>query len=103
MCKRTSTPGLSGSLVTSLLAHGVWLPLVLRHAGVHRPAIPSVFCPIVSSAIATGMILLHDVRADRRLEDVRQRGAVLGGGAIGTVDGDGRARHGGRGGEVLWC
>merc|ERR1711988_1840038 len=68
-----STPGLSGSLVTSLLAHGVWLPLVLRHAGVHR---------------------LHDVRADRRLEDVRQRGAVLGGGAIGTVDGDGRARHG---------
>lgn len=34
---RTGTPGLSASLVTSLLAHGIRLTLVLRHAGVDSP------------------------------------------------------------------
>jgi hypothetical protein len=30
----TGTPGLSRGLVTSLLAHGIWLTLVLRNASV---------------------------------------------------------------------
>lgn len=33
----TGTPRLSGSLVASLLAHGVRLPLVLGHTGVNAP------------------------------------------------------------------
>jgi hypothetical protein len=35
---RTGTPGLSGGLVTSLLAHGVGLSLVLGHTSVDGPA-----------------------------------------------------------------
>jgi hypothetical protein len=36
--ERTGTPGLSGGLVTSLLAHGVGLSLVLGHTSVDGPA-----------------------------------------------------------------
>jgi len=35
MCVLTSTPGLSGGLVASLLAHGIRLTLVLGHSGVN--------------------------------------------------------------------
>ena len=38
---RTGTPGLGRSLVASLLAHSIWLSLVLCHASVHAPAIPT--------------------------------------------------------------
>ena len=34
ICVLTSTPGLSRGLVTSLLAHCIWLTLVLGHSGV---------------------------------------------------------------------
>ena len=39
---RTSSPRLSRGLVAGLLAHGVWLALVLGHTGVHLPVIPLV-------------------------------------------------------------
>jgi hypothetical protein len=48
-CLLTSTPRLSRSLVTSLLAHGIWLTLILGHS--------SVYC-------------LNDIRSDRRGEDL---------------------------------
>jgi hypothetical protein len=35
MCVLTSTPGLCRGLVTSLLAHGIWLTFVLGHSGVN--------------------------------------------------------------------
>jgi hypothetical protein len=35
--QHTGTPGLGGSLFTSLLAHGIGLSLVLRNAGVNLP------------------------------------------------------------------
>ena len=34
LCALTSSPGLSRGLVTSLLAHGIWLTLVLGHSSV---------------------------------------------------------------------
>jgi hypothetical protein len=69
----TGTPGLSGSLFTSLLAHGVRLSLVLRHTGVN---------------------LLDDIRTDGRSEDSRQGQSSPAGLAISRGDSDGRAgRH----------
>jgi hypothetical protein len=38
-CSRTSTPGLSGGLVTGVLSYGVRLTLVLGHAGVDMPVL----------------------------------------------------------------
>ena len=40
MPEHTGTPGLSGGLFTSLLAHSVGLSLVLRHTGVNLPIMP---------------------------------------------------------------
>jgi hypothetical protein len=48
-CVLTSTPGLSRSLVTSLLAHGIWLALILRNTSVDG---------------------LDDIRSDRSSEDL---------------------------------
>jgi hypothetical protein len=49
VCVHTSTPRLSRGLVTSLLAHGIWLTLVLRNSGVDG---------------------LDDIRSDRSSEDL---------------------------------
>lgn len=65
----TSSPRLGRGLVTSLLADGVRLALVLGHAGVN---------------------LLDDIRADRAQEHSRDGVGVAGGSAIGADDGDGR-------------
>lgn len=54
--------------MTSLLAHGIWLPLVLGH---------------------TRMDLLNDIWTDGGLENGRESGRALAGGAIGVVDTDG--------------
>ena len=77
--------------MTRLLAHSIRLPLVLRHASVNRPTIMSVHLFLLD---CLGMSILHNVRADWRLEDGGQRVRVLAGLSIAPVDGDGRsARH----------
>lgn len=55
--------------MTSLLAHGIWLPLVLGHSGVD---------------------LLDDIRTDGGLENGREGGRAPAGSAIGAVNADGR-------------
>ena len=80
----TSTPRLSTCLVSGLLAHGVWLSLVLCHAG--------MCVSIVSSAaVLSNSSLIHhvldNVRANRCLEDIWEGESVFRW-AIGTVDGD---------------
>ena len=87
---RTGTPRLSTRLVTRLLAHSIWLSLVLCHAGVDGPVIWSELLTIANLDLS----ILHDIRADWRPEDRWQRVSVLARLAIGTMDGDGRtARH----------
>lgn len=90
----TGTPGLSTGLVTSLLAHGVWLALVLGHTGVDGPALPLVFPP---SSLCTyrkvlgGGGVLDNVRADGGLEDIWERVGVLRRSTVGANDGHGRS------------
>lgn len=67
---RTGTPRLSRGLVTSLLAHGVGLTLVLSHAGVN---------------------LLDDVRSDRAGEDSGNGVGSSSGSTIFAENGDGRS------------
>lgn len=90
---RTGTPGLSTGLVASLLAHSVRLALVLGHAGVDGPA--RMLAMILRFVVdAAGLCVLDNIRADRGLEDVREGEGVAASGAIGAVDGHGRAgRH----------
>jgi hypothetical protein len=66
----TGTPRLSRGLVTSLLAHGVGLTLVLGHSGVN---------------------LLDNVRSDRAGEDSRNGVGSSGGSTIFAENGDGRS------------
>lgn len=68
---RTSSPGLSRSLVASLLAHSIRLALVLGHAGVNS---------------------LHDIRSDRAGEDGRDGVGGSRGSTIFADDRDGRSR-----------
>jgi len=56
--------------MTGLLAHGIWLPLVLGHAGVN---------------------LLDDIRTNRSLENARKGSSISAGSAISSVDSDGRS------------
>ena len=72
--------------MTGLLAHGVWLALVLGHSGVYDPALLSA-C-LTSSPRFFGMLVcvLDDVRTDWGLEDLRQRVCGPTGGAIGRSD-----------------
>lgn len=51
---RTSTPRLSRSLMTGLLAHSIGLPLVLRHTSVYAPAIHSL-ASLSTSSISSVM------------------------------------------------
>lgn len=67
----TSSPGLGRGLVASLLAHGVRLPLVLRHAGVH---------------------LLDNIGADGAGEDLGHGVRLAAGAAALADDADGRPR-----------
>lgn len=92
---RTGTPGLSRGLVTSLLAHGVRLTLVLGHASVDSPVRILAIIPIFISAscVGIGEIVLDNVGADGRLEDIGQGVGVLAGSTIGANDRDGRTRH----------
>jgi hypothetical protein len=57
--KHTGTPGLSGSLFTSLLAHGVGLSLVLGQTGVNLPVVqkPSVRYSLISILFAESVSL----------------------------------------------
>lgn len=56
--------------MTSLLTHGIWLPLILGHSGVD---------------------LLDDIRTDGGLENGGEGGRGPAGSAIGAVDADGGA------------
>lgn len=88
---RTSSPRLSTRLVTRLLAHSIWLSLVLCHPSVHSSTrmLASFFI-----APAFCRSILYDVWADWCLEDTRQSVSVLCWLAIGAMDGHGRsARH----------
>jgi hypothetical protein len=53
---RTGTPGLSRGLVTSLLAHGIWLTLILGHSSVDS---------------------LNNIRSDWRCEDLFRTQSAL--------------------------
>lgn len=77
--------------MTSLFAHGIWLSLVLGHAGVDGPAVPSAVSPPV---LLPHFLVLDNVRADGRPENIWERVRRLAGGAVRRDDGDGRAgRH----------
>lgn len=58
--------------MTSLLAHGIRLALVLRHTSVH---------------------MLDDIWADGHLEDLGEGSRSVGGRAIGADDADDRSGH----------
>lgn len=86
--------------MTGLLAHGVWLALVLGHASVDLPVdIPSVSA-LIAISFVSGLVL-DNVRSDRGLEDIGEGEGVLGGSTIGAVDGNGRS-GGHCDGVVLW-
>lgn len=105
--KHTGTPGLSGGLFTSLLAHSVRLSLVLRHTGVDLPVIqpsaqilsfrsyPKVVIPKANRSSCVEKQSLHildDIRTDGSGENSRQRGSGPGGLALAGGDRDGRTR-----------
>jgi hypothetical protein len=93
----TGTPGLSGGLVTSLLAHSVWLALVLGHTSVDGlddigtdrslPSIPSVYrsrgCGKIFSKLQGPEFATYR-------EDLWERVGRTAGSAIGGQDRDGR-------------
>jgi len=87
----TSSPRFSAGLVTSLLAHAIWLPLVLRNAGVDAP----ILKVRTMQASAQGRLhLLDDIRSNWRPEDIGERVGGLSGRTLSRNDADcGSAGH----------
>lgn len=80
--------------MTSFLAYGIRLALVLRHAGMHSP---ETCCQPKSLSTLLVGFALNNVRTDGRLEDIWQRMRVGRGFAIRRYDRhNGAARHRGR-------
>ena len=75
--------------MAGLLAHGIWLALILRHSGVNTPVCVSAIVPSVARSPVMDFIL-DNVRADGGLEDIGERVGVVGGSPIGTMDCDSR-------------
>lgn len=84
--------------MTGLLAHGVWLPLVLCHAGVDRPGLPSAIRYLQFEPIFD---ILDNIRTDGGEEDAGQRGGLARALAICADDADGRP--GSHFCCVIWC
>lgn len=70
MIALTSTPRFSRSLMTSFLADGIWLSLILRHSSVNAPAVIVSFSPQRSVGIE---VILNNVGSDGRLEHCWKR------------------------------
>jgi len=75
----TGTPRLSRGLMASLLAHSIWLPLVLGHASVDG----SVAISANTLSNFMHILILDNVRADWGLEHLWERVCGAAGRAIG--------------------
>lgn len=74
--------------MTSLLAHGVWLPLVLGHASVNRPITDNI-----SSALVFPLLLFQRFRLpESHTLRKEKRKAILD-----NIGADGRGEDGGKG------
>ena len=97
MCVLTSTPRLSRSLVTSFLAHGIWLTLVLGHSSVDSlndirsdGSSEDLYNPNQLNSPQDPILSTSSIHSSSRLPYLWERVSRTAGRAIGGQDGDSR-------------